>query len=412
LKSVVALTLGILTALGGFVDIGEMVFASQAGARFGYQLLWPVVVGAAAIILYGEMCGRVAIVTKDPVFALVRQRLGYSVGLGVLASSTVVNVLTCAAEIGGVALILRLVTGLPYGWWLAGAVLILILVVSVLPFEALERVFGLMGLFILVFVASAVVLGLDWGSALRGLIPHVAPNASGGDLVSYGYFAVGLVAGTVMPYEVQFYSSGNVEEEKTPADLKENAMVASLGMAFGAVVTMGIVIVAAEFMKPLGIEPERLGTTMLGPVAAFGVPGLLAALLGAFFAIAGAAIETSLAGAYGIAQFFGFEWGKRFGPRSVPKFTLTWLAIFGLALMILATGVDPLEVTEFAVIFSVVVLPLTYLPILLVARDRAVMGDHVNSRLQNAVAWVFLVGITIVAIAAVPLLYLSRMGQA
>lgn len=407
-----SLTLGILTALGGFVDIGEMVFASQAGARFGYDLLWPVVIGAFAIIVYGEMCGRVAIVTKDPVFVLVRERLGYSVGLGVLVSSTIVNVLTCAAEIGGVALILRLVTGLPYGWWLAGGVLLLIVVVSILPFEALERVFGLMGLFIVVFVASAVALGLDWGSALAGLVPHVAPTASGGELLSYGYFAVGLVAGTVMPYEVQFYSSGNVEEKKTPADLKENAVVASVGMAFGAVVTVAIVIVAAEFLKPLGVQPDRLATTMLGPAASFGIPGLLAALLGALFAIGGAAIETSLAGAYGIAQFFGFEWGKRFGPRHVPKFTLTWIAIFGLALMILATGVDPLEVTEYAVIFSVVVLPLTYLPILIVARDRAVMGRHVNGRLHNAAGILFLVVITIVAIAAVPLLYLSRMGQA
>jgi len=412
LSGVLSLTLGILTALGGFVDIGEMVFASQAGARFGYGLLWPVGIGAAAIIVYGEMCGRVAIVTKDPVFVLVRERLGDSVGFGVLVSSTVVNVLTCAAEIGGVAVILRLATGLPYGWWLAGAVLLLLVVVSLLPFEALERVFGLMGLFIVVFVASAVALGLDWSGAVAGLIPHVPATASGGELASYAYFAVGLVAGTVMPYEVQFYSSVNVEERKTPEDLKENAVVASVGMAFGAVVTMAILIVAAEVLKPLGIEPDRLGTAMLGPITAFAVPGLIAALLGALFAIAGAAIETSLAGAYGIAQFFGFEWGKRFGARHVPTFTLTWIAIFGLALMILATGVDPLEVTEFAVIFSVVVLPLTYLPILLVARDRAVMGGHVNGRLQNVVAIFFLIVITIVAIAAVPLLYLSRMGQA
>src|SRR5436189_275230 len=63
---VLGLTLGILTALGGFVDIGEMVFATQAGARFGYELLWPVVIGAFAIIVYAEMCGRVAIVAGKP----------------------------------------------------------------------------------------------------------------------------------------------------------------------------------------------------------------------------------------------------------------------------------------------------------------------------------------------------------
>jgi manganese transport protein len=405
------LTLGILTALGGFVDIGEMVFAAQAGARFGYELLWPVVVGALAIIVYAEMCGRVAIVARKPVFVLVRERLGYSIGLCALVASTAVNVLTCAAEVGGVALVLRLLTGLPYGWWLAGGVLALILVVSVLPFEAIERLFGLMGLFMVVFIGSALVIGIDWAAAAGGLVPHV-PGGDFGSLTSYAYFAVGLIAGTVMPYEAQFYSSGNIEEGMEPDELVDNALVATIGMAFGAVVTASIVITAAQVLRPLGIVPDRLSAPMLGPIMAFAVPGLLAALLGTLFAIGGAAVETSLAGAYGIAQFFGFEWGKARSPWHVPRFSLTWLLIFGLALLILATGVDPIQVTEFSVIFSVVVLPLTYLPILLVARDREVMGSHVNEGFDNVLGVVFLVVITVVAVAAVPLMYLSRLGQA
>jgi manganese transport protein len=411
MSRVLGLTLGILTALGGFVDIGEIVFAAQAGARFGYQLLWPVVLGAFAIIVYAEMCGRVAIVARKPVFTLVRERLGYSVGFFALVASTAVNALTCAAEVGGVALVLRLLTGLPYGWWIAGAILALILVVSVLPFESLERLFGLMGLFMLVFIAAALVLGVDWAAAAAGLVPHL-PAGDASSLPSYAYFAVGLIAGTVMPYGTQFYSSGNLEEEKQPDELIDNALVATIGMAFGAVITAAIIVTAAQVLQPLGIVPDRLAASMLAPVAAFAVPGLLAALLGTLFAIGGAAVETSLAGAYGIAQFFGFEWGKQRSPWHVPRFTLLWLLIFGLALLILATGIDPVQVTEYAVIFSVVVLPLTYLPILLVARDRKVMGKHVNTRLDNALGIIFFVLIMVVAIAAVPLLYLSRMGQA
>jgi Mn2+/Fe2+ NRAMP family transporter len=151
---------------------------------------------------------------------------------------------------------------------------------------------------------------------------------------------------------------------------------------------------------------------MLAPVAAFAVPGLLAALLGTLFAIGGAAVETSLAGAYGVAQFFGFEWGQSRSPWHVPRFTLVWVLIFGLASLVLATGIDPVQVTEYSVIFSVVVLPLSYLPILLVARDRNVMGSHVNTRLENVLGIVFLAVITVVAVLAVPLMYLSRLGQA
>jgi len=409
---VLAVTLGIVTALGGFVDVGEIVFATQAGARFGYGLLWPIVIGALGIALYSEMCGRVAIVARKPVFVLVRERLGAGVGLGVLVASTAVTALTCAAEVGGVAIVLRLVTNLPYGLWLAIGLLLIIATVSLLPFEGLERVFGLMGLFMLVFVAAAVALGVDWGQAARGLVPHVE-GLGDGSAASYGYFAVGLIAATAMPYEVQFYSSGQIEEGHTPDDLPINTLTAGVGIAFGAVVVAALIVLGAEVLQPRSIVPDQVGAAMIAPFEAFAVPGLLAALLGALFAIGGAAVETSLAGAYGIAQFFGFEWGKEeYKLARVPRFTLSWLLIFGLALLILATNVDPVEVTEYAVVFSVVVLPLTYLPILLVARDRDVMGEHASNPVQTALAWVFLAVIVVVALAAVPLMYLSRMGQA
>ena len=74
-----AVTIPSVTALGGFVDVGEIVFANRAGARFGYGLLWAVAVGSAAIAVYSEMCGRVAIVSRKPVFVLVRERLGFNV---------------------------------------------------------------------------------------------------------------------------------------------------------------------------------------------------------------------------------------------------------------------------------------------------------------------------------------------
>jgi Mn2+/Fe2+ NRAMP family transporter len=177
-------------------------------------------------------------------------------------------------------------------------------------------------------------------------------------------------------------------------------------------VTIAIVVVAAQVLLPQGITPDALSASVLGPLQAFGQLGLVAALLGALFAVGGASVETSLAGAYGVAQFLGFEWGKEQGIWRVPRFTLSWLMIFGLAALILVTGVDPVEVTELAVVFSVVVLPLTYLPILLAARDRRVMGRHRNNRLEDALGIACFGLIALAGVLAVPLLYLSRMGQA
>ena len=72
MKQFLQIALGILSAIGGFVDIGDLVFNTQAGATFGFELMWVVVIGVVGIIVYSEMCGRVAAVSKRPVFDLVR----------------------------------------------------------------------------------------------------------------------------------------------------------------------------------------------------------------------------------------------------------------------------------------------------------------------------------------------------
>src|SRR3982750_239682 len=123
MKKILGITLGIMTALGGFVDLGQIVFTTQAGALFGYGLLWPIVLGTAAIIVYMEMCGRIAVVAREPVFAIVRDRLGKKLGLAVLVASNLLNLITCAAEMGGVAIILHLLTGWPERLLLAGVAL-------------------------------------------------------------------------------------------------------------------------------------------------------------------------------------------------------------------------------------------------------------------------------------------------
>src|SRR5437868_1848153 len=108
------LTLGIMTAVGGFVDISELVFAAKAGSMFGYALIWVFAFATVGIIIFSEMSGRVAAVAKQPVFNLMRHRLGLKLGLITLAASLIANLITCAAELGGVALILNYLTGWPY----------------------------------------------------------------------------------------------------------------------------------------------------------------------------------------------------------------------------------------------------------------------------------------------------------
>jgi manganese transport protein len=208
MKTIFAVALGILAAIGGFVDIGDIVFNVEAGATFGYQLLWAVVVGVGGIVTYAEMCGRVAAVSERAVFEAVRERLGFGVGLVALVSGQFVNLLTLAAEIGGIALALQLLSALPYHALLVLALVALALVLWLMPFGWIERVFGYAGLALVVFVVAAVKLNPDWGRVAHGYVPTMNTN----DPILYGYFVVGLIGAAMIPYEVYFYSSGAIEE--------------------------------------------------------------------------------------------------------------------------------------------------------------------------------------------------------
>ena len=108
MKKLFAITLGILTAIGGFVDIGDIVANTAVGARYRWALAWVVVVGIVGIMLFAEMAGRVAAVSGRAVFDIVRERLGPRFALANLIGSFFVNILTLTAEIAGVALALEL----------------------------------------------------------------------------------------------------------------------------------------------------------------------------------------------------------------------------------------------------------------------------------------------------------------
>src|SRR5919202_6459997 len=163
MKKWVEIFLGILTAMGGFVEVGELVFSVNSGAKFGYRLLWVVALGTVGIIAFCEMAGRVAAVKGQPVFNLIRERAGLNAGLVTLVAANLVNLLTCTAEIGGIAIIWQLLTGWPYRWLVVVAFFFLLLSVWILSFQWIERVFGLLGLLLVVYLFAAVYLRPDWG---------------------------------------------------------------------------------------------------------------------------------------------------------------------------------------------------------------------------------------------------------
>jgi Mn2+/Fe2+ NRAMP family transporter len=400
-----------MTAVGGFVDISELVFAAKAGSSFGYALIWVFAFSTIGIIVFSEMSGRVAAVAKQPVFNLMRHRLGLKLGLVTLAASIISNLITCAAEIGGVALILNYLTGAPY--MLMAIVLTFLMIVSiwVLPFEWIERTYGLLGLFMIVFVVALIANHPPWQQIAGGFVPHIPKGLSTKELLTFAYFTVAIISAVMFPYEVYFYSSGGIEEGWGPKDMLTNRLTSIIGMGLGSTLAIAILSNSAHLFGPINVDPEIPGTAALEAAIPFGKWGLIIALLGMFFAVAGAAVETCLANAYSIAQFFGWIWGRHKKPWEAPRFTITWIVLFAAALAIVLTGVDVMTLVEFAILFSILVLPLTYLPLLLLAGDRKYMREHVNGPLAKTLGWLYFGIITAAAIAALPLYILTSGGN-
>jgi Mn2+/Fe2+ NRAMP family transporter len=397
--------------MGGFVEIGELTFALDGGAHFGYQLAWIAVLGTVGIMVYCEMAGRVAAVQHRPVFSLIRERDGFTAGLATLAAATLVNLLTCAGEIGAVALLWQLLSAWPYRVLLLAAFVFFVLVIGLMKFEWIERVFGLGGLLMIVFIVALLHQGLDTGALRQGLVPQPPRVQGTHELLLYGYYACALLSSIMLPYETYFYASGGIEDRWKPEDVPMNRIVVIVGFGLGALLSLSLLGLGAQYFAPRHIDPQLPGTAALPPALAFGSAGLYLALAGMFFAFAGAAIETGLSASYNVAQFFGWPWGKYRKPREAGRFTLGWLVVLAGATLIVLTGVEPVQVVEYSIVFSVVVLPLSYFPVLMVAADRRIMREHANGRLANVLGWFYLLLITLAALVALPLFLLTHQGQ-
>jgi Mn2+/Fe2+ NRAMP family transporter len=407
-KRIFAVALGILTAIGGFVDIGDLVTNAVVGSRFGLGLAWVVLLGVVGICVYAQMSGRVAAVSGRATFEVIRERLGPRAGLANLTASFLITLLTVTAEVGGVALALQLATSVGPGWWIPVAAFGVWIVVWRAKFDLLENVTGLLGLTLIVFAVALFMLSPDWASLAEQALAPTIPD--GEPVATYWFFAVALFGAAMTPYEVFFFSSGAVEEGWTRKDLATSRANVLVGFPLGGLLSIAIAGCAAVVLLPESIAVTSLSQVVLPVAQAGGMLALSFAIVGILAATFGAALETTLSTGYTLAQYLGWSWGKFRRPAQAARFHVAMIVVLLIAVGILATGVDPIAVTEISVVFSAVALPLTYLPILLVANDPEYMGEHVNGRGMNAIAMVYLVIIVVAALAAIPLLVVTGAG--
>jgi Mn2+/Fe2+ NRAMP family transporter len=404
-----SVALGILTAIGGFLDIGDLVTNAVVGSRFGLALAWVVPVGVLGICLYANMAGRVAAVSGRATFEIIRERLGPKAAASNLSASFLVNLMTLTAEIGGVALALQLATDVGRMMWIPVAAFAVWVVIWRVKFSIMENVTGLLGLCLIVFAVSVFALHPNWGDLIHQATAPIIPEQESS--ATYWYYAVALFGAAMTPYEVFFFSSGAVEEHWTRKDLGTSRINVMIGFPLGGILSIAIAAGAAIVLLPNQIEVTSLSQTVMPVVAAGGKLALAFVIVGIVAATFGAALETTLSGGYILAQFLGWTWGKFRRPAEAARFHVVMFVTIIVGSAVLFTGVDPILVTEYSVVFSAIALPLTYLPILIVANDAQYMGDETNGKVMNTLASVYLVIILIASLSAIPLMIVTGAGQ-
>ena len=399
MRKYLEVALGIFTSIGGFLEVGAIATTAQAGAQFGFRLGWVLLLGTICVIFLVEMSGRLSAVSKHTLQDAMRERFGAGFFLVSTIPGLVVDWLVLAAEIGGVALALQLVTGISYQWWALPVAFACWLLMWKGTLGLVENGVAILGLVAVAFVVGAVRLHPPLHDLVAGLIPSL-PRSEG---ATYWFLAVSILGALISPYLFFFYSSGAIEDQWDENHIGSNRFTAIVGMSFGGILAFGVMAAAAMVFHPRGIQVERYEQVALMLVEPLGRSGLY--LFAASLAITcfGAALEVALGRAYVFAQGFGWNYTLNAPSAHSARFSLVYTVMIWSAALLMAIGIDPLALTVFSMALTAVTLPLVTIPFILLMNDPAYLGEYRNHWIGNvAVVGISLLA-SLIALVAIPL---------
>jgi Mn2+/Fe2+ NRAMP family transporter len=399
MSKLLEIALGLVTGIGGFLEAGSLATSAQAGAEFGFQLIWAIVLGTICIAFLVEMGGRLAAVSKHTLPDAMRERFGIRFFTVPLVAVVLVSFLVLASEIGGVSLALQFATGIRFQWWAPVVAVAVWLLLWAHNFSLVEKGASLLGLVTLVFIVGAFKLH----TPLNEIGTHLLPSLPHQDSARYWFTAVSIIGASVSPYLFYFYSAGAIEDHWDESYLRVNRLIAGLGMGFGGSIAVAVLACAAMVFHSRGIQIDRYEQIPLLLAEPLGHWGFILFVASLGIACFGAALEIALQIAYLIAQGFGWKWGENLKPREAARFSLVYTVAICLAGLVIFTGIDPLKLTIFSMVLTALSLPVTVVPLLILMNDPLYLGDNGNHWIANAAVLFISLLACIVAIVAIPL---------
>jgi len=391
---------GFVTASGGD-DAGGVFTYSQAGAQFGYSLLWTMVPIAIALVVVQEMAARMGVVTGKGLSDLIREEFGFRLTAFVMLALVVTNFGNVVAEFAGVASSLELFGASRYVVVPAAAFIVWVIVVRG-TYDSIEKIFLTASAFYVCYIVAGLLAQPDWKAAAYGTVTR--PTAAGIRAYGYVYMVVGLVGTTIAPW-MQFYLQASiVEKGVTVRQYRASRWDVILGCIFSVVVAWFIIVACAATLYTAGqhnITSAADAAEALRPLAGDYAYLLFAA--GLFNASLFTASILPISTAYAVCEGLGFESGldKKFHEAPVFYWLYTLLIVAGAGVL-LVPGLPLVYVLVLSQVVNGVLLPFILIFMLMLTNDRELMGTHVNSRRFNIVAWTTVV--VMIALSVVMLL--------
>jgi Mn2+/Fe2+ NRAMP family transporter len=387
--------------VSGFADndAGGITTYTLAGARFGYALLWVLLVSQVALFFTQEAGARLGLATGQGLTGLTRERFGVRWAAFVAITMLVANLGSTVAEFAGTGAALGLF-GVPLPVATAVASVTVVLLISRGSYARVQYLFVAVGLGISVaYAVSAFLAEPDWGLAVHSL---VVPQLSAAP--AYWLAVVGVVGTTITPWGQAFIQAYVVDKGLRPDDLPAERLDVGLGALLTNVIAFFIVVACAATLWASGatdITDAAGAATALEPLAGPAAEILFAVgLLAASFLGLGVVPLTS---AYTACEAFGWETGVDWRWREAPAFygLLAFFVAFA-ALFVLIPGLPLIEVMFLAQVLNALLLPIVLAFVMLLSSDRRVMGELASGRFLRAIGWtvtVLLVCLSLVLVA-------------
>jgi NRAMP (natural resistance-associated macrophage protein)-like metal ion transporter len=367
-------------------DAGGILTYSSAGAQFGHLLLWTMIPITLALIVVQEMCARMGAVTGKGLSDLIREEYGFRITFFMMIGILITNFGNIVTEFIGIATSLELFGLSRYATVPVCCVIVWLIVVKG-QYKSVEKVFLAASFFYITYIVAGVLAHPAWKDAMVATV--TLPKLASFREQAYLYMVIGVVGTTIAPW-MQFYlQSSIVERGVTKRGYKASQLDVVTGCIFTDIVAWFIIVACAATLYVHGVHDIRFAADAaqaLKPLA--GDYAYILFAVGLFNASLFAASILPLSTAYTVCEGLGFESGvgQKFSEAPAFYWLYTLLIAAGGA-VVLIPGLPLLKIAVLSQVVNGIVLPFVLIFMLLLINKKELMGEYVNTRVFNAVAW-------------------------